>query len=200
MIPRTARAEGLVGCRRCALAWPEAETRCGRCGARLESRMRTSLAGVWTWWVLGVLAYIPANLLPMLETRMLFRSSADTILGGAWALARHGSVGVAAIIVIASVLIPLAKFAAIAWLAMAVGRKASASAETRHRVYHLVELVGRWSMVDVFVVAILSSLVQFSLVASVSPGPAAAAFALSVIFTMFAARSFDSRLIWDLET
>jgi paraquat-inducible protein A len=200
MSVRTAKAEGLVGCRRCALAWPDAETHCGRCGARLESRKRTSLAAVWTLWILGVLAYIPANLLPMLETRVLFRTSAETILGGAWTLARHGSVGVALVIVAASVLIPLTKFAAIAWLALAAGRRTATSAAARHKVYHLIELVGRWSMVDVFVVAILSSLVQFSVVASVRPGPAAAAFALSVVFTMLSARGFDSRLIWDMDS
>lgn len=154
---------------------------------------------VWTWWLLGVMAYVPANLLPMLETQVLFRSSSDTIVGGAWKLAGHGSVAVAAVILIASVLIPFAKFAAIAWLALAAGRRVPSPAKWRHKVYHLVEFVGRWSMVDVFVVAILASLVQFQLIATVKPGPAAAAFAISVIFTMLAARSFDSRLIWDLE-
>lgn len=195
----TAREAGLVACRRCSLVWPQGEARCGRCGARLSSHGRAGLLAVWIWWVLGVLAYVPANLLPMLETRVLFRSSADTIVGGAWKLASHGSAGVAAVILIASVLIPLGKFAAIAWLALAAGRSVPSPAKWRHKVYHMVEFVGRWSMVDVFVVAILASLVQFQLIATVKPGPAAAAFALSVIFTMLAARSFDSRLIWDLD-
>lgn len=196
---RTARSEGLVGCRRCALVWPSGETRCSRCGGALSGRARGGLTEVWVWWGLGVLAYIPAMASPMLETRMLFRTSAETIVGGAWKLASHGSVGVAAVILVASVLIPLAKFAAIAWLALSVGRRRGGTPGLRHRVYHAVELVGRWSMVDVFVVAVLASLVQFQLVATVKPGPAAAAFALSVIFTMLSARSFDSRLIWDLD-
>jgi len=199
LILRTAREEGLVACRRCALVWPGGEARCGRCGARLTSRSSNGLLAVWIWWLLGAMAYVPANLLPMLETRVLFRTSGDTIIGGAWKLANHGSVGVAAVILVASVLIPLTKFAAIAWLALAAGRRVPSPAKWRHKVYHLVEFVGRWSMVDVFVVAVLASLVRFQVIATVVPGPAAAAFALSVIFTMLSARSFDSRLIWDLD-
>lgn len=195
----TARARGLVGCRRCARAWPLDRDRCGLCGARLRSRNRFSLWWVWLWWGLGVLAYIPANLLPMLETRVLFTTSRDTILGGTWALASHGSFGIAAVIFFASVVIPVAKFAAIAWLALVVGRRQRSRAKWRHRVFEAVEWIGRWSMVDVFVVALLVSLVQLSVLATVTPGPAALAFAMSVIFTMVSALSFDSRMIWDLD-
>ena len=154
---------------------------------------------VWLWWVLGVAAYVPANLLPMLETRVLFRTSADTIVGGALKLAEGGAFGVALVILLASVVIPVAKFAAIAWLALAAQFNIKSNSKWRHRVYEAVEIIGRWSMIDVFVVAILVSLVQFSVLASVKPGSAALAFALSVIFTMLSALSFDSRLIWDLD-
>ncbi len=195
----TARDAGLVGCRRCARVWPVAETRCARCGAALQSRARNSLAQVWFWWLLGVLAYVPANVWPMLQTRMLFTESSDTIIAGAIKLIQHGSFGVAAVILIASVVIPLAKFAAIAYLALSLRQSDAITATSRHRIYEVVEFIGRWSMVDVFVVAILSSLVQFSVVASVKPGAAALAFALSVIFTMLSALSFDSRMIWDLD-
>jgi paraquat-inducible protein A len=154
---------------------------------------------VWFWWALGLLAYVPANIWPMLETRLLLTSSDDTIIEGAYKLATHGSIGVAAVIVLASVVIPLGKFLAVAWLALSVQYHLPSSAKWRHRVYEAIEFIGRWSMIDVFVVAILSSLVQFSVLASVKPGPASLAFALSVICTMLAALSFDSRMIWDLD-
>ena len=152
---------------------------------------------VWMWWALGLAAYIPANLWPMLETRMLFRKSDDTIIAGALKLADHGAFLIAVVILLASVAIPLAKFAAIALLAGSVHGRAWLGPKWQHRIFEAVEFIGRWSMIDVFVVAILSSLVQFSYIATVKPGPAALAFALSVIFTMLSAQSFDSRLIWD---
>ena len=103
------------------------------------------------------------------------------------------------IILVASVGIPLAKFFAIAYLALSVRQGAHTSMSTRHGLYEIVEYIGRWSMIDVFVVAILPSLVQLNVFASIKPGPASLAFALSVIFTMLSAQSFDSRLIWDRE-
>lgn len=193
----TARAAGLVACTRCTRVWPMGTPTCARCGARLVSRDPKSLSRVWAWWLAGVMAYVPANLWPMLETRAIGHDQSDTIIGGAVELARMGAWGVAAIIFVASVIIPLAKFIAIAALARAVSRGARTPATTRQRIYEIVDYIGRWSMIDVFVVAILTALVQLSVVASIQPGPAALAFALSVIFTMFSAQSFDPRLIWD---
>ncbi len=159
-----------------------------------------SLQRVWAWWTAGVMCYIPANLYPMLETKTLFQTQDSTIVGGAVELARHGSPVIALIILLASVAIPMGKFLSIAYLALSVSRHASLSMGARHRLYEVVEYIGRWSMIDVFVVAILSSLVQFSAVASITPGPASMAFALSVIFTMISAQAFDTRLIWDTDT
>jgi paraquat-inducible protein A len=193
----TARNAGLVACTGCTRVWPMGTPTCARCGARLVSRDPRSISRVWAWWVAGVLAYIPANLWPMLQTRTLAFNQSDTILGGAMELVRHGAWGVGIIIIVASVLIPVGKFIAIAALARAVRRGARTGAETRQRIYEIVEYIGRWSMIDVFVVAILTALVQLSVVASIQPGPAALAFALSVIFTMFSAQAFDPRLIWD---
>jgi len=143
------------------------------------------------------MAYVPALLYPMLITRTLFGKSDSTILGGAVELVHHGAYGVAFVIVFASVAIPVAKFVAIAYLALAIQLGWHGKALRRMQLYELVEFIGRWSMIDVFVVAVLASLVQLSVVATINPGPAALAFALSVIFTMLAARSFDSRAIWD---
>ncbi|MGR3756242.1 MAG: paraquat-inducible protein A [Tranquillimonas sp.] len=193
----TARQAGLVGCRRCLLAWPMGTPRCGRCGSRLVSRDRGSLQRVWAWWVAGVLFYIPANLYPMLETRTLFTRNDATIIEGAVELAQYGAFGVAAIILLASVAIPLAKFGAVALLALGIQRGSDIPPRRRHLLYEIVEYIGRWSMIDVFVVAILSSLVQLNIAASIKPGPASLAFALSVIFTMLSAQSFDPRMFWD---
>ena len=156
-----------------------------------------SLQRVWAWWIAGLICYVPANLYPMLVTRTLGSVTDSTIVGGAVDLAHHGAYGVAAIILIASVLIPVGKFLAIAYLALSVRRGSQVSSSRRHHLYEIVEFIGRWSMIDVFVVAILSSLVQLSFAASIRPGPAALTFALSVVFTMLSAQSFDPRLIWD---
>jgi paraquat-inducible protein A len=170
---------------------------CGRCGATLTSRDPKSLSRVWAWWIAGVLAYIPANLYPILRTKTLFSEEESTIIGGAIDLFTNGDRGVAAIILFASVLIPVGKFIAVAFLALGAKRASNLPGHHRHILFEIVEYIGRWSMIDVFVVAITSALVQLGSVASIQPGPAALAFALSVIFTMLAAQSFDSRMIWD---
>jgi len=152
---------------------------------------------VWAWWIAGLIAYVPANLYPMLVTSTLLSAQQSTIVGGAVELAESGSWGVAAIILIASVAIPVGKFFAIAFLALSIRGQRRHSDHRRHRLYELVEFIGRWSMIDVFVVAILSALVQLGSLVTIHPGPAAVTFALSVVFTMLSAQSFDSRLIFD---
>ena len=193
----TARDAGLVGCRTCARAWPMGTEVCPNCGARVQSRSRRSLQRVWAWWLAGLICYVPANIYPMLETRTLAKTESATIVGGAVDLAAHGAYGIALIILVASVVIPVGKFASIAFLALSVGRISRTSPEARHGVHEIVEYIGRWSMIDVFVVAILSSLVQLNAVAAIQPGPASLAFALSVIFAMLSAQAFDPRMIWD---
>ena len=193
----TAREMGLVTCTACARVWPAGTPECGRCGHRLQSRHAGSLQMGWAFWLTGLLCYIPANIYPMLVTSTLVSTEANTIVGGAVEIARHGEIAIAAIVLIASVVIPVAKFIAIAYLTLSVQRGAVQGAHGKMHLYEIVEFIGRWSMIDVFVVAILSALVQLSVVASIHPGPAALTFALSVIFTMLSARSFDTRLIWD---
>lgn len=118
-------------------------------------------------------------------------------MGGVIELLHHGSWGIALIIFVASVMIPVGKFMAIAILALGVRRGTNSYPHRRQRLYEIVEYIGRWSMIDVFVVAILSSLVQLNAIATVNPGRASLYFALSVIFTMLSAQSFDSRMLWD---
>ena len=193
----TALDAGLVGCRHCTQVSAVGVERCPRCGGKLVSRDLTSLQRVWAWWVAGLLFYIPANLYPMLLTSTVGRASEATIVGGVIELAQHGAWGVAAIVFFASVIIPCGKFVAIAYLAWAVRKPHSLRPGPLLHLFEFVEWIGRWSMIDVFVVAILVALVQFKLIATINPGLAAVCFALSVVFTMLSALSFDSRAIWD---
>jgi len=196
----TAREAGLVSCTRCTRAWPIETKICGRCGATLVSRDRSSLQRVWALWLVGIMCYIPSNIYPMLHTKQLFSVTESTIIGGAVELAQYGSYVVAGIILFASVVIPLGKFWAIAFLAVSVKQKGGFASRHRLLMYEVVEYIGRWSMIDIFVVAILSALVQLQGLVSISPGPAAFFFALSVIFTMLSAQAFDPRMIWDAKT
>lgn len=193
----SARQMGIVACTRCTKAWPFGTQVCGRCGHKMVSRDFGSLQRVWAFWVMGLMCYVPANLYPMLQTKTLFQKDESTIISGAVELAQHGAFGIAFIILLASVAIPLAKFWAIAFLAISVKSHKMASNHARHFMYEIVEYIGRWSMIDIFVVAILSSLVQLNTLATINPGPASMFFALSVIFTMLSAQAFDSRMIWD---
>ena len=195
----SARELGVVACTRCTKAWPLGTEVCGRCGHKMQSRDAMSLQRVWAYWLMGVICYIPANLLPMLETRTLFQVDRSTIIGGAVELAAYGNLGIAAIILFASVVIPIGKFWAVAFLAVSVRQERVVSTRFRRILYEVVEYIGRWSMIDIFVVAILSSLVQLRTLAAISPGGASLFFALSVIFTMLAAQAFDSRMIWDVQ-
>ena len=195
----TAKAAGLVGCVQCGRVNPAGTTICSRCGSQVSTRDETSLQRVWAWLFAGLVVYIPANIYPMLRTQILGQESNSTIYGGVVDLLHHGSYGVAAIVFIASIIIPVSKFIAIAYLALSIHHRVKLSAHTRHKLYEVVEFIGRWSMIDVFVVAILSSLVQLDFAASINPGIAAVSFALSVSFTMLSAESFDARLIWDAD-
>ncbi|AJE47810.1 paraquat-inducible protein A [Celeribacter indicus] len=193
----TAHEAGLVGCTHCGRVSPPGVGICDRCGARIAPRDGSSLQRVWAWFFAGLVVYIPANLYPMLRTTQLGKEVDSTIFGGVVQLMHHGDIGVAIIVFVASIVIPVGKFIVIAYLALSVSRRVRLSAHRRHMLYEVVEFIGRWSMIDVFVVAILSSLVRLDFAATISPGIAAVSFALSVAFTMLAALSFDSRLIWD---
>ena len=193
----TAREAGLVACRSCGLASEPDVAACPRCHARLQSRDPHGLERAWAWLVAGLVAYVPANTYPMLQTTQLFRTQESTIVGGVVDLVHHGAVAIALIVFVASVAIPVGKFMVIAYLAWLLGRDRPVDPHRLHRLHLAVEWIGRWSMIDVFVVAILVALVQFDVLASIKPGIAAACFALSVVFTMLSAQAFDPRMIWD---
>ncbi|SEW00845.1 paraquat-inducible protein A [Cognatiyoonia koreensis] len=195
----TAREAGLVACQNCGQVHEANATVCIRCEGRIASRKPQSLQNVWAWLIAGIITFIPANVYPMLRTNTLVESSESTIIGGVVELIHYGNYGIGAIVFIASILIPLGKFLAIIYLALSVQKRSVLNMHQRHKLYDIVEFIGRWSMIDVFVVAILSALVQLNTVASINPGIAAVSFALSVIFTMLAAQSFDPRMIWDAD-
>ncbi|WP_067210200.1 paraquat-inducible protein A [Marinomonas aquimarina] len=155
----------------------------------------------WTWALLftAVLLYLPANFLPIMTTRFLGVDSPSTIVGGVITLWHHESYMIAAIIFIASILVPMFKMLAIGYLNYSVQTNSRASIKQRYGLYRITEMMGRWSMIDVFVVAILAGLVQLGSTMSVYPGSAVIAFCAVVVLTMLAAMSFDSRMIWEKE-
>ena len=194
----TAREAGLVACTTCGLLAPPDLDTCPRCHAHLSSRDTGALQRVLAWLVAGLIAYVPANVYPMLRTTQMFQSTDSTIVGGVVDLIGHHAYAIAAIVFIASVAIPVAKFIAIGYLAYLLSRGRNNDPHRLHKLHEAVEFIGRWSMIDVFVVAILVALVQFNVVATINPGIAAVCFALSVIFTMLSAQAFDPRSIWDV--
>lgn len=195
----TAREAGLVACQNCGQVHAMDTAICNRCEGYLQSRKPESLQKVWAWLLAGIITFVPANIYPMLKTNTLVEHSESTIIGGVVELLHYGSYGIAIVVFVASILIPVGKFVAIIYLAISVQNGSVLNMHQRHKLYDIVEFIGRWSMIDVFVVAILSALVQLNTVATINPGIAAVSFALSVIFTMLAAQSFDPRMIWDAD-
>lgn len=172
---------------------------CARCGLRLHTCKPRSLSRALALLLGAGVLYAPANLLPMLETSSPFGSQRDTIMSGAVFLWRGGSWPLAVVILIASILIPLGKLFALSLLLFSVHRRWRGARLARARLYRLIEKIGRWSMTDIFVAAILSTLVQFKGLATIRVGPAAVAFGAVVVLTMMATQAFDPRLIWHPE-
>ncbi len=195
----SALQRGLAVCHVCLATSPVAQHQCGRCGATIHDRIPNSVQRTVALCSAAVVLYLPANLLPIMITDQFGRATENTIIGGVLRLWEMGSYPVALVILVASVLIPLGKLAALALLCWAVTHGRAASPASRTALYRLTELVGKWSMVDVFVVAVLVALIQMGGIMLVKPGAAALAFAGVVVVTMLAAESFDPRLIWDRE-
>ncbi|WP_205619073.1 paraquat-inducible protein A [Halomonas halocynthiae] len=195
-----AAPQGLSGCSTCGLVnalGANEKGRCQRCHEPLHLRRPYSLQRTWALLAASAIMYIPANVYPIMTTTSLGSSTSNTILGGVIELARMGSWPVAIVILIASIIVPLGKLIALVWLCSVAPRAAQMNALSRTRLYRLTEFIGRWSMVDIFVVAILVALIRAGNLMSVTPGPAALAFASVVVLTMLAARSFEPRLLWD---
>lgn len=197
----TAREQGLCSCHVCGLVVSgrqEGKNRhCPRCDSRLHLRKPDSVSRCWALLIAAYILYIPANLLTIMETGTILDYRQDTILSGIIHLWSDGSQGVAAIVFIASIIVPLFKLLALTLLLISVQRRSTWLPLERTRLYRLVELVGRWSMLDIYVVTILAALVQIGAMATVKAGPGAIAFGAVVVLTMYAAIYFDPRLIWD---
>jgi len=200
---RAAAAGRAVSCDSCELAteFPEkileSERRCPRCGAPMPSRKPRSLSRTWAFLVAAAILYVPANLYPILGVTILGKSEQDTIFSGVVELFNAGMWEIAAIVFTASIMVPTLKLVGLAYLCITVSRKSTRRPVDRTVLYRWVELIGRWSMIDMFMVSILVALVQLGGLATILPGLGALCFASVVVLTMFAAASFDPRLIWD---
>lgn len=200
----TAGELGLVRCSACNLVLqaPAADRAaiCPRCESPLHARIPQSLTRTWALLIAAALLYIPANSLPIMRSASLGEVPRnDTILSGVVELWERGSVDLAIIVFIASVVVPLLKIAVLGFLLVTTGARSSWRRRQRAQIYRLVDFIGHWSMLDIFVVALMAALVRFQSLADVTPGPGAAAFGAVVVLTMLASKSFDPRLIWDLE-
>lgn len=197
MTAETAASRGLAACHTCCKLASVEVHECPRCGSALHLRKSDSIQRTLALLFTACLLYIPANLYPIMITEQLGKAEGSTILGGVVLLIHHGAIPVALVIFLFSVMVPLGKLMSMFYLVWTVERHSTLSPKQRTVMYQVTEFVGKWSMVDVFVVAILVALVHLGGLLAIKPGVAALSFAGVVIVTMIAAESFDARLIWD---
>jgi paraquat-inducible protein A len=197
----TAAEQGLVACQACGLLSRLKDRNtalsCPRCGVELRSRRPDSMARTLALLSAAAICYVPANVLPVLVTTTIGGSEGDTILSGVARLYQSGSWILALIVLIASVMIPLGKIAVLAYLLVLAGLGGAGDRRKCMRLFRMVKLIGRWSMLVVFVDAFVVALVQLGPLMSVRPGPGVPFFAATAVMTMFAATAFDPRLLWD---
>lgn len=197
----TAKRAGFVSCHACGRveSWQRSaqHQQCGRCGATLHRRTPDSLMRVWALLIAAALLYIPANLLPVMHTASLVGAEDDTIMSGVVYFWTSGDWPLSIIVFIASILVPMLKLSVLALLTITAQRRSKWRPDQRTKLYRLVERIGRWSMLDVFVVTLTVALVRFKSLAVITAGPGALAFGSVVILTMLASMQFDPRLIWD---
>jgi paraquat-inducible protein A len=197
----TAARLGFLACGVCELvSRPPAGAReaiCPRCGAHVHSRTPNSVARTWALLAAAAVFYVPANIEPVMITSSLFGTQRDTILSGVVYLWTSGSWPLAVLVFFASISVPLLKLFALAYLAISVQRCSHRRPQARTKLYRILEFIGRWSMLDVFVVMVLVALVNLQALANVQAGRGALWFGCVVVLTMLASKSFDPRLIWD---
>lgn len=195
----TALGQNMLACHHCRKLWQHAAAhdKCMHCGSELHARKPSSYQRCWAFLIAACIVYIPANLMPVMVTQTLFAEQQSTILGGVIFFWVAGEWGLAAIVFIASFLVPLVKISTLMFLLIMSQRGSLWRLQQRANLYRMLEFIGRWSMLDVFVVSILVGLVQMPGYASITAGVGIVAFAAVVIFTMLASQSFDPRLSWD---
>ncbi|MBN3114103.1 membrane integrity-associated transporter subunit PqiA [Pectobacterium brasiliense] len=192
-------SQGLRSCPCCTAILPANQLICPRCHSRGHARKKHSLQWTLALLITSVMLYIPSNLMPIMVTEAFGDRMGSTIMSGVILLWGMGSYPVALVIFVASVMVPSLKMLALGWLCwQANGKtKKTEDSERMHVIYEMVEFVGRWSMIDVFVIAVLSAMVRIGRLMSIYPAVGAVLFAAVVILTMFAAMMFDPRLLWD---
>ena len=198
----TALGASCASCHACALLChlpdPHAHgARCPRCGAELHARKPQSLQRTWALVIAAALCYVPANAFPVMTVTSLGKPQSDTILSGVIYLLHHGMWPLALVVFVASVFVPLMKLVILVSLLVSVHRRSRWRPVERTRLYRITEAIGRWSMVDIYVVTILVALVKLGNLATIEAQPGAGFFGAVVVLTMLAAESFDPRLIWD---
>jgi paraquat-inducible protein A len=199
----TAKAASLVSCHSCHfLSRMRSDHQaghmiCPRCGAALHPRKTNSIARTWALILAAIICYIPANVLPITHVTSLGAVQSDTIMSGVIYFVVHGNWPIALVIFVASVFVPLAKLLILTFLLISVQSGTTWRRKDRTRLYRITEAIGRWSMVDIYVVTILVALVKMGALATIAAGYGAIFFGAVVVITMFAAMSFDPRLIWD---
>jgi len=196
--PRAVRPGPTLACPQCDLVTGLSEgKRCPRCRTPLWRRKRASLARTVALVIAGAALYLPANILPIMAVGRLGRPNPDTILTGIAELVRRGYWPLALIVLFASVLVPVLKLVSLTWFVVSVRQRWRWALRFRTRLYRVVDGIGRWSNIDVFMISLLVALVQFRVLATVEARAGAVAFAAVVVITMFAAEAFDPRLMWD---
>ena len=199
--PATALAATAASCHDCgmlvALAHGGHGLHCPRCGAAVHSRKRNSVQRTWALVMAAAICYVPANLLPVMRVTSLGKTESDTIMSGVLYFLLHGDWPLAVVIFTASVFVPIAKLLILAFLCVTVQRRSRWRPVDRTRMYRFTETIGRWSMVDIYVVTILVALVRLGNLATIEAGAGAVFFGAVVVITILAAESFDPRLIWD---
>ncbi|EJN22892.1 paraquat-inducible protein A [Pseudomonas sp. GM80] len=200
--PPTASELNLCLCHSCGLACDMTNEphECPRCDAPLHRHKTNSLTRTWAYMLAALAFYVPANLLPVMNTTMLGSGADSTIMSGVLEFWEAGAWDIALIIFIASIAVPGIKFVALTLLLTTVQRDSAWARKERSKLYRFVELIGYWSMLDVLVVALVAALVKFQALGDIEPRPGILFFGLVVVFTMLAAMSFDPRLIWDKDT
>ena len=199
-LPATGRSLGLLVCLDCRLTVRGVKLprlQCPRCHARLHERKPHSLAITTVLLISAALLYVPANLLPVMDTRTFFDVESDTIMSGVLVLLHSGSWPIALLVFIASIVVPLLKILSLGVLLFTAWRGSPRRRLQRSELYRMVEFIGRWSMLDIYAVSLLATLVQVQSFAQVIVGWGAWAFAAVVVLTLLAARTFDERLLWD---
>ncbi|KVL22086.1 paraquat-inducible protein A [Burkholderia cepacia] len=199
----TAAREGMASCHVCGLVQTLAVDRreipahCARCGSMLHQRFPNSLARTWAFLLAAMILYIPANLLPMMRTSSIVGSQSDTIMSGVVYFWVSGDWPLAVVVFVASILVPMLKLCVLLILVITAQCRSTWRPMQRTTLYRVVEHIGRWSMLDIFVVTLTVALVHFRSLAVITAGPGALAFGSVVILTMLASLQFDPRLIWD---